>query len=363
MAESESNIRSPRSPRATGPMPFVAISPERFLRAARGAASLLHITNGSIAADGIRRSGVAGKVTPSADILHEGPTPSGLPPERWRKVRARYLAEHGYCGYEECLADLTEWDHAVDEYRSYDEVVLWFEHDLFDQLELIRVLDLIARGPAAPRASLICVDRFPGFERFIGLGQLDAGQLASLYPARRPVTREQIALASAAWEAFRAPDPRGLVDLARRTETDATLPFLGDALLRFLADYPSVENGLTHTETLSLDALTGGPLEAGALFMRTQAREARPFMGDMPFFDIMRTLARARVPLVAISEPPAAWDLRGHTIELLDAGRDVLSGRVDRIALNGLDAWRGGVHLNGTAPVWRWDAGRKTLVK
>ena len=65
----ESDIRSPRSLRTTGPMPFVAISPERFIRAARGAARLLHITNGSLAADGIRRSGVAGKVTPSADIL------------------------------------------------------------------------------------------------------------------------------------------------------------------------------------------------------------------------------------------------------------------------------------------------------
>jgi hypothetical protein len=322
----------------------------------------LHITNGSSAGDTLE-SFVDGPVLLACDVLHEGPAPS-VADAAWYDVRARFLGAEDGSNVDAIRAGLAATDREIHAAVARgDDLVLWFEHDLFDQLELIRVLDLIARGPAAPRASLICIDRFPGFERFIGLGQLDAGQLASLYPARRPVTREQIALASAAWEAFRAPDPRGLVDLARRTETDATLPFLGDALLRFLADYPSVENGLTHTETLSLDALTGGPLEAGALFMRTQAREARPFMGDMPFFDIMRTLARARVPLVAISEPPAAWDLRGHTIELLDAGRDVLSGRVDRIALNGLDAWRGGVHLNGTAPVWRWDARRKTLVK
>ena len=42
--------------------------------------------------------------------------------------------------------------------------------------------------------SLICIDRFPGVERFIGLGQLDPAQLASLYPSRRQVTAEQFAL-------------------------------------------------------------------------------------------------------------------------------------------------------------------------
>src|SRR5262249_46448305 len=136
-----------------------------------------------------------------------------------------------------------------------------------------------------------------------------------------------------------------------------------EALLRFLAEYPSVENGLTRTETQALDALAPGPLEGGALFMRSQAREPRPFIGDSCFFDALRALAGAHVPLVSISGAPADADLRRHTIALLDAGRDVLSGRVDRVALNGIDLWRGGVHLDAGAPVWRWDAGRKTLVK
>src|SRR3954451_1322375 len=50
----------------------------------------LHVTNGDSAAETLRQSGLGGIVSVTADVLHEGPTPSGLAPERWRKVRARY---------------------------------------------------------------------------------------------------------------------------------------------------------------------------------------------------------------------------------------------------------------------------------
>jgi hypothetical protein len=325
----------------------------------------LHITNGSCAGDTLKTV-VDGPVLLACDVLHEGPAPR-VDDDEWYRTRARFLGADDGSNVDEIRAGLAATDRAIrDAIAGGDQLVLWFEHDLFDQLEVIRTLDLIGRSDpdrrALPRVMLICIDRFPGVERFVGLGQLDAAQLASLSPARRPVTRDQIALASAAWDAFRAPDPRGLVGMARQAAADGALPFLGDALLRFLAEYPSVENGLTRTERLALEALADDRLEGGALFMRTQAREPRPFIGDSVFFDILRSLAGARVPLVAIGGADRGPDLRGRTIELLDAGRGVLSGRLDRVTLNGLDMWRGGVHLDGTAPLWRWDAERKTLV-
>jgi len=97
-------------------------------------------------------------------------------------------------------------------------------------------------------------------------------------------------------------------------------------------------------------------------------------MGDWSFFDIVHQVARARVPLVTIAPREAGQgaatdsdrDLRAHTIAITDAGRDVLNGRRDAVALNGLDVWRGGVHLvaaggDDRSP-WRWDARRETLV-
>jgi hypothetical protein len=41
----------------------------------------------------------------------------------------------------------------------------------------------------------------------------------------------------------------------------------------------------------------------------------------------------------------------------------VLEGQADQIALNGIDRWIGGVHLQGHQVAWRWDHGTETIVR
>ena len=323
--------------------------------------STLHITNGDSAGDKLRRI-VKGTVSITADPLHEGPAPP-VDGDAWYDVRARFLANGDATG-EDIKTTLASWDRAIVDGYGAGDIVLWFEHDLFDQLALIRTLDLIA-GPqrtALPaNVSLICIDSFPGVDRFIGLGQLSDDQLETLIGTERAVTPDQYALASEAWRAFRSPDPSELLRIALGPTT--ALPFLGDALRRFFAEFPSAANGLSRTEELALGALQEGGMAGGALFVATQAHEERPFLGDSVFFGTLRALASARVPLVTISGGPEVLDLRSHVIAITDAGREVLAGRSDHIALNGIDRWRGGVHLTGRdTALWRWDARSETLV-
>ena len=327
----------------------------------------LHITNGDSAGDKLRRI-VKGAVAITADPLHEGPAPP-VDGDAWYDVRARFLASDGDTAHEEIKQQLAAWDRAIADGHRAGDIVLWFEHDLFDQLLLIRTLDLLAglkadaTYDAVSRVSLICIDSFPGVERFVGLGQLTPDQLGELIGTERPVTPDQYALASRAWKAFRSPDPAELLAMTVKPETSRALPFLRDALLRFFAEFPSAANGLSRTEELALGALCDGPLDGRALFAATQTRELRPFLGDTTFFGIVRRLAAARVPLVSVSEGLEKLDLRSHVIAITDAGREVLAGRSDHIALNGLGLWRGGVHLGGRdASPWRWNARSETLV-
>jgi hypothetical protein len=121
----------------------------------------IHVTNGDCAADTLRRF-VDGAVTITADPLHEGPAPPVVG-DAWYDVRARFLS-NGDARFEEIKAQLAEWDRAILDGARTGGVVLWFEHDLFDQLQLVRTLDLIGGlEPAAMRShvSLICIDRFP----------------------------------------------------------------------------------------------------------------------------------------------------------------------------------------------------------
>ena len=206
---------------------------------------------------------------------------------------------------------------------------------------------------------MICIGEFPGIDRFIGLGQLTSGQLATLMGTDVPITDEHYSIASAAWAAFRSPDPRQLLAIP----DSPALPFLHAALRRFLAEYPSTANGLSHTEELALQALVDGPATGGALFGASQANEPRPFMGDLTFFDILQRLSEARVPLVTIDAGLGDDDMPKRKIALTQAGREVLNRKADHVRLNGIDVWRGGVHLTGSdASTWRWDRQCETLV-
>ena len=320
----------------------------------------LHVTNGDCAADVLRMSGVTGEITLSADVLHEGPTPAGLLPERWRKVRARYLAECGYADYDAALARLTEWDHALESYRSYDEVVLWFEHDLFDQLLLVRLLDWFgARDLGRSRLSLICIGAFPGVEPFHGLGQLGPEQMASLLDRREPVTERQTFLARHAWRAFCSPEPIG-IEVALRRDTSA-LPFLAAALQRHLEEFPWTRDGLSRTERQALLAVDAGYDTFEPLFRAVQALEESPYLGDTSLLHILRRLAASPMPLLRL-EPGPGGSARNPRVSLTATGRDVLAGRGDWVHLHGIDRWLCGVHLHGRESQWRWDGERNRLV-
>src|SRR5215213_1430359 len=127
--------------------------------------SSLHITNGDCAGDKLRRI-VNGRVTITGDVLHEGPVPA-IDGDAWYQTRGRFLAGAHGLSAEEIARDLARWDQeTVAAVSRRDTVVLWFEHDLFDQLLLIRTLDMLVRlKPDATTVSLICIDRFPGVER------------------------------------------------------------------------------------------------------------------------------------------------------------------------------------------------------
>jgi hypothetical protein len=321
----------------------------------------LHLTNGDSVAVSLRESTLGGEVSLSADVLHEGPAPAGLSAERWRKVRARYLAESGYQGYDECLRNLADWDRRIDESANYDEVVLWFEHDLFDQLNLIRLLALLSEQPlAGTRLRLVCIGEYPGIEPFHGLGQLSAEQLAALYEEREPVSKAQIALAREAWLAFCSSDPSGVEALLER-ET-GTLPFLEGALRRHLEEFPSTTDGLSRTERQALSALAEDALSFGQLFPKVQKMEERVFQGDDSFLRVLRHLASGPHPLVKI-EPSPSGSTHSQTVSLARTGRQVLAGEADWVHVAGIDRWLGGVHLQGRESPWRWHPQRRRLVR
>jgi hypothetical protein len=313
---------------------------------------MMHITDGESVAGTLREAGIPGELSIYGDLMYEGPAPGGLDPEAWRDTRARFMADSGYVTQEEAQRYLKSCDDTLAASLRHEEVVLWLDHRLSDQLILIRLLDWFSRCHVGDvRLSLICINRFPGLEHFVGLGQLTPQQLASLADTRLPVGDTQLRMAQVAWNGFTSPDPNAV---ERLLQIDTSpLPFIAPALRRHLEEFPSVESGLSRTEGQALSVLNQrGPLTRRRLFAAVQSLEEQIFMGKGSFYRQMDDLSSVRHPLLQTSDV-AEFDL--GEVAITEAGRNVIEGRTDHVELNGIDRWLGGVHLKGDEAGWRWD--------
>ncbi|RPH56762.1 MAG: hypothetical protein EHM89_14945 [Acidobacteria bacterium] len=321
----------------------------------------LHVANGTCTTRLIESAGIPGSLSIWADPLYEGPVPGGLTDAELLDVRARYLGGPTEQADVDPINDLRNWRTVIERHESYEELILWFEHDLFDQLNLVQLLTWIRQHlPPSTVVSLVCIGSFPGHPRFKGLGELSADELASLLETRQRVSDAQHSLAERAWQAFRAPTPETL-DTLRHGDT-AALPFLAAAVSRFLQEYPWTNDGLSRTERRLLELANAGHVDLAAVFQRMHDGEDVYYVTDGSLAELAESLSRTSPPLLTLT--PGGIADRGllqGSVALTHVGRAVLTGQDDRIALCGIDRWLGGVHLHTDGDVWRWDEQRQRI--
>jgi hypothetical protein len=264
---------------------------------------ILHITSGDVAGGLLARAGLPGEVLVWHDVLYDGPRGPGWPGPEALEARAAFLEEmtSGGLARAEIMETLRRQYQALERAGGRERVVLWFDACLFDQSMLAHVLAcLLEKG--IPDVELLCVGGFPGVEPFHGLGQLQPGQLASLYPGRSRATPEQFDFARVVDGAFARKDIALLKELAARQA--APLPFVPAAAARWLEEAPDPESGLGRLERLALDAVRQGCETPEAIFAAVAARERPPqFWGDITLWAKLNGLADRRPPLVRIAGP------------------------------------------------------------
>ena len=275
----------------------------------------LHVANGHCTTRLIEQAHLPGRTSIWADALHEGPI-ADVADDELVRMRAADIAEGLGGRFEDVEADLKSWRVAVDADHTYDELVLWFEHDLFDQLNLIQLLARIGRDrPVRKPVSLVSIDSYPGHADFKGLGELRPENIASLFAQRRPVTPEQFAVAAKAWDAFRSQHRQRLESLL--LEDLSALPFLARALRRYLDEAPVEPGGLTRSERRLLDQLARGPVDIHTAWRRMHEGETAFYLTDRSFWSLLKGLAERTPALIDIAlSPIAAPGLPRGTVSL-----------------------------------------------
>ena len=270
------------------------------------------------------------------DALNDGPVPAGLSLEETSALRARYQAERGYGNPIKLIHEFERRDEQIRHAAEFDEIVLWFEHDLYDQLQVLQTLTALEELDMEPgRVAVVQSDHY--------LSGMTVDEIVPLFAKRRNATPAIFKSARRSWERFTSNSPSDL--FAAAGEDAIGLPYLRAALQRLCEEYPWKRDGLSRSQRQALYAVAQGPGRPEELFARTQAREEASFLSERVFEKMLEDLGAGDSALIEEEE--------GILVPTV-LGRRVLAGDGDWLDRRSIDRWIGGVRLL-PENLTRWD--------
>jgi hypothetical protein len=225
---------------------------------------MVHLTNGDAVAEKLRRWAGEPRLIVWHDVLHEGPVPPGLPLEEFTAIRVAWLESNGYGSGDK----LIERDKQLRRLVARDSLWLWFEDDLYDQLQLLQLLHFLHEEDLTESPHfLVDIPRTLAVE-----------QMAGLAAAKVRLTPAMVETGVRGWQAF----TEGAVPALLETHLSA-LPHLRPAMERLLQT--------TRIQDTILALLAEGGKTVHQLFAEYQKTEERPFLGDTTFFRYLNALS------------------------------------------------------------------------
>lgn len=314
----------------------------------------LHIAPGGYAASLIKQALnlPPGELVVHDDLLSCGPLLPLSSLNQWQRNREKYLRTL-YPG-DEFPFDASDLVTNPERLLAAESVTLWIGTGLAEQLLLALVpqlFRLINVDLKKLRVIQFAHDPISG-EEVQGVGLLNPDKLKA-HPAASPLNEIALASLDRSWSAVTASTPDRLVKFL--VADPGPLPFLQRSLQWLMFRFPDIERGVSSLEIELLKQVAEkGPTAVKVVgFTIIRWIDGLDYVGDAYLFSRLKGLAAPsqRQPLVALTGNPL--NMRETEVALTQTGEAVLEGRANSVALNGIDDWVGGIHLNSaTGDVW-----------
>ena len=210
-------------------------------------ASTLHITNGDKTTDYLKSLGYTGEFITWREMLCEGKTSIDVGSETFWKTRFEFL-KSSYKVTKKTFIDFT-----LKEYRNLcqnknkEEIILWFDHDLHSQINMIAIISWLKRYRKGEKISLVSASNLDVSKNFVAIKQLSNDQITKQYLQRSELSLDDIEYADYIWQLYCSNCPLRLETIYKYNPMS---PFihLSKAIEIHLKRFPSIENGLNSTE-------------------------------------------------------------------------------------------------------------------
>jgi len=206
----------------------------------------LHITNGDFTTNRLQNLNINGEIITWREMLCEGKTLMEVGSESFWKTRFEFL-NTSYKVSKKKFIDFT-----VKEYRnlcqqkSQDEITLWFDNDLFSQINMLAVISWLKRYRKGRKLTLIqgIVTKNKNTKN---IANLTANQLTNLHQKRVELTKDDIEYADYIWQLYCSGCPLRL-ETAHQLNNSPIFSNLETAIKTHILRFPSIETGLNVIE-------------------------------------------------------------------------------------------------------------------
>ncbi|MBQ4822586.1 DUF1835 domain-containing protein [Aquimarina sp. MMG016] len=207
----------------------------------------LHITNGDSLTDRLKEMQlVDGEFLVWREMLCEGPTCHKVEGEDSIKKREDFLKRYyriDHSDYEEKFVSQLK---KFDDLQQYDEIILWFEYDLFCQINMIAALSILLRKEVKDiPVYLVCSGRIENGKKLMGLCELTDAQLKSHYKNKILLDIDDLEFADYVWTLYCESNPKKIAGQIKR---NSSFEYLSISLRAHLQRFPNMLTGLNVLE-------------------------------------------------------------------------------------------------------------------
>ncbi len=217
----------------------------------------LHITNGNALTDYLKDLDIQGDILTWQEMLCEGPTIAHINSDEFFKIRAEFLntTYNIEVNTEELQKELNLLNHI----ENYNEIILWFEYDLFCHINLLGVISLLHQKQINLPLYLVCSGRIQGEKSLKGLSELLPEQLLEHYKNKVQLTDDDKDLAISLWRVYCGKDHNLFKPYITKK---SSFKYLSNCLKAHLRRFPDSKSGLNILEKNMLEIVRDNDIKS-----------------------------------------------------------------------------------------------------
>lgn len=250
----------------------------------------LHILNGDSTLYKFQNAGIDGDTYVWKDVLSNGPVDPDFGSESFWSKREKFMSkEFELSEGEYKKVGQQAFEKMVDTIDQYDEIVLWFEYDLFCQINMIALMHWLSKTSYLGTTTLICAGKIDDSDTLYALGEIETKHYKELYENRLKLGSRELGYATDVYEAYTSDTPDDLFTFVLMPF--AELPYLPQALESHFLRFPSKQTGLTEIEEQFIAFIQAGENDKRKLVGKMLRWQKHQGFGDLQYFNILKRMS------------------------------------------------------------------------